>query len=369
MPENFQNRQIFLSHSSPDKEFVRMLAHDLKRYGLKVWFDEWEIKVGDSLRKKISTGIVESAWLVVILSKNSVQSSWVQIELNAALAIELESKNVFVLPVMLDDCDIPLFLKDKLYADFRKDYQFGLQKLLEPINSSISLTQKSWWGRWTKQSNSKYFGGTLVIHKLTSQGFEYWLNVHSGAHLGSIDGFAEKKNTNYAMGTHKTDEVDTYKDPCLIHFMRTGKEDGLELIEIKEQNCTYFHGFSVEFNGIYKKENEYLLELDSINEQDLSQLYSIMGGYYWDFRDVFHIIGEYEISDTFSCVAYHGAPAGLFTITEAIIMKGIMVNYGLHILMKVKTVFSILLLKKNIIIIYQKQFLIGMKDFQVIDLL
>ena len=47
-----------------------------------------------------------------------MRSSWVEKELNAALAIELERKDVFVLPLVIDDCDIPVFLKDKLYADF-----------------------------------------------------------------------------------------------------------------------------------------------------------------------------------------------------------------------------------------------------------
>ena len=51
--------KIFLSHSSKDKEFVRKLADDLKTYGLSVWFDEWEIKVGDSITNKISQGIDE----------------------------------------------------------------------------------------------------------------------------------------------------------------------------------------------------------------------------------------------------------------------------------------------------------------------
>jgi hypothetical protein len=125
--------KIFLCHSSGDKDFVRQLAQDLRKSDVPVWFDEWEIMVGDSLNQKIGEGITESGWLAVILSLKSVQSKWVQKELNAGLAKELEKKKVFVLPILVEDCDIPVFLLDKVYADFRRDYNDGLSRLLKRL--------------------------------------------------------------------------------------------------------------------------------------------------------------------------------------------------------------------------------------------
>lgn len=125
--------KIFISHSSKDKEFARRLSNDLQARNVPVWFDELEIKVGDSLNNKIQEGINESGWLGIILSKNSVQSPWVEQELNAALSKELEKKQVFVLPIVIDECEIPLFLKDKLFADFRTDYDNGLGVLLKRL--------------------------------------------------------------------------------------------------------------------------------------------------------------------------------------------------------------------------------------------
>ena len=135
-----RSAKIFLSHSSNDKQFVRRLAEDLKGRDVPVWLDEWELKIGDSLATKIQQGIQESGWLAVILSKNSVTSSWVTVELNAGLATELEKKQVFVLPILIEDCDIPLFLKDKLFADFRKDYQGGLTALLRRLIPENQIT-------------------------------------------------------------------------------------------------------------------------------------------------------------------------------------------------------------------------------------
>jgi hypothetical protein len=122
--------KIFLSHSSSDKSFTRILAEDLLEYGFNVWLDEWEIKVGDSITQKISDGIDESLYLIIILSKSSVSSKWVKKELNSALSIELDREKVFILPVLIEDCEIPALLKDKKYADFRSKYHDGLGELL-----------------------------------------------------------------------------------------------------------------------------------------------------------------------------------------------------------------------------------------------
>ena len=61
----------FISHASEDKqEFVRPLAETLTELGLKIWYDEFELKVGDSLRGSIDRGLVNSKYGIVVLSKN-----------------------------------------------------------------------------------------------------------------------------------------------------------------------------------------------------------------------------------------------------------------------------------------------------------
>src|SRR6266542_44164 len=124
---------VFLSHSSRDNTFCERLALDLLEYEVKVWYDEWEIKVGDSLRAKIASGIEQNDYLAVVLSRASVQSPWVQQELNAALDKELTNRKVFVLPVLIEDCDIPVFLRDKKWGDFRHGYKAGLRQLLSVL--------------------------------------------------------------------------------------------------------------------------------------------------------------------------------------------------------------------------------------------
>ena len=123
-------KRIFLSHSTSDAPFVDRLASDLERLSIGVWYAKWELRVGDSLLDKIAVGIEEHDYLVVVLTPASVASDWVRLELKAALMRELGERRVVVLPVLLRDCVLPTFLKDKKYADFRSDYELGFEELL-----------------------------------------------------------------------------------------------------------------------------------------------------------------------------------------------------------------------------------------------
>jgi hypothetical protein len=65
---------VFLSHSSKDKPFVTRLAADLVARGIPVWFDSWELEIGDSLSERIFEGIDESTYLILALSADSTES-------------------------------------------------------------------------------------------------------------------------------------------------------------------------------------------------------------------------------------------------------------------------------------------------------
>jgi hypothetical protein len=116
---------LFLSHSWQDKFFARKLAEVLESRGVKVWIDEAELKVGDSLLQRISEDIGKTDFFGIVLSHNSVSSSWVQKELQMAMTYEIDGKKIRVLPILLEKCEIPVFLKDKLHADFTNPADFG----------------------------------------------------------------------------------------------------------------------------------------------------------------------------------------------------------------------------------------------------
>jgi hypothetical protein len=124
---------VFISYSSKDREFADRFALQLVEKKVHVWFDKWELHAGDSLITKIQEAVGGASALLVILSKASVASEWCKKELNAGLMRELEEKRVVVVPILLEDCEIPVFLREKLYADFRTSFDDGLRTVTEAI--------------------------------------------------------------------------------------------------------------------------------------------------------------------------------------------------------------------------------------------
>lgn len=163
---------VFISYNHADREFAGWLAEQLLSHRVAVWYDEWEMRVGDSLRRKVQDGIDTSAYLIIVLSPDSVNSEWVSQELDGALVKELESKRVFVLPVLHKDCAIPLFLKSKLYADFRNDSEEGLEKVLASIDRTEipghsreqdPSTFTDWTTDWTSEDG--FFNTKIIINQ------------------------------------------------------------------------------------------------------------------------------------------------------------------------------------------------------------
>ena len=115
---------LFLSHSSKDKPFARKLAERLAKAGADVWLDEAELQVGDSLLQKLALAIHEVDFVTVVISTNSVDSDWVNKELQLAMARELAGNKKVVHPILIDGAPLPYFLADKLYADFSDNQSF-----------------------------------------------------------------------------------------------------------------------------------------------------------------------------------------------------------------------------------------------------
>lgn len=130
-----KGRGIFISYSHQDKEFVDKLVQDLQNSGISIWVDKVEIKLGDSFIEKISEGIDKMEYLAIVLSPDSVNSSWVKKEVEVAMNQEIQGKKIKVLPLLHRECTIPSFLQDKLYADFTEEerYEVALEMILNRL--------------------------------------------------------------------------------------------------------------------------------------------------------------------------------------------------------------------------------------------
>jgi hypothetical protein len=124
---------IFISHAFEDKEFARALADALTEKGSRVWFDEFELKVGDSLRRSIDLGLSRSRFGIVVLSPNFFAKEWTQKELDALTARETKEKKI-ILPIWHNISIREVRKYSPMLADrFAIDSAIGVQETVQQL--------------------------------------------------------------------------------------------------------------------------------------------------------------------------------------------------------------------------------------------
>jgi hypothetical protein len=90
---------VFVSHASEDKDdVVRPLAFALKERNISVWYDEFELKIGDSLRRKIDKGLANSRFGIVVISRDFIKKGWANYELDGIITKTISGEQI-LLPI------------------------------------------------------------------------------------------------------------------------------------------------------------------------------------------------------------------------------------------------------------------------------
>ena len=115
----------FISHANVDKaRFVIPFSRALREeWGIDVWVDEWEMTPGDLLADKVFDGIERADAFVIVLSENSINSSWVKEEINSAV-MGKNDKGMRIIPVVLDGLNrnrLPRFVRGLYYMRWNSD--------------------------------------------------------------------------------------------------------------------------------------------------------------------------------------------------------------------------------------------------------
>lgn len=128
--------KVFISHASEDKEkFVLGFAEKLRSKGVDAWLDQWEMKPGDKLVGRIfEEGIKKASAVIIVLSATSVAKAWVREELDAA-AVKRINAGTKLIPVVIEDCEIPEVLNSTLWERVSdlENYQASLDRILAAI--------------------------------------------------------------------------------------------------------------------------------------------------------------------------------------------------------------------------------------------
>jgi len=247
---------IFISYSHKDKDFVDTLATQLVRNKVHVWLDRWELNIGDSLISKIQEAITGASALLVILSKASVASEWCKKELNAALVRELEEKRVVVLPVLVEDCDIPLFLRDKMHADFRRDVDYGLKIILE----AVAKISNEYLGRF---DSPEFHIDWAIDWQMKNNLFQLRITIVEQAanqpytSLSTVNILCDAEATKAYM-TLNNQGMGDFARRKIVGLLAAGIEKGLDLTMLLEDQFEKRRVFEIKGKG---KEPSYIIEL------------------------------------------------------------------------------------------------------------
>lgn len=124
----------FLCHATEDKDLVRRLAGDLLARGIDVFFDEWEIRAGDSLRQRIDAGLQNCTHFIAVLSPTSIGKPWVNSEMDAGFVMRLQQQVAFIpIRLGLDVTALPPLLRG-VASPTIDNYDVDVAKLVSDIH-------------------------------------------------------------------------------------------------------------------------------------------------------------------------------------------------------------------------------------------
>ena len=112
---------VFISHSVADADVVRKIASVLAERGFRPWVADVELLPGDDIGQMISEGLSASDAFIVLVSSSSLESRWVQLEIDSAVIREAEKKTL-VIPILLDDAELPTYLQNRFYLRLKKPF-------------------------------------------------------------------------------------------------------------------------------------------------------------------------------------------------------------------------------------------------------
>lgn len=159
---------IFISHASEDKDaIVRPMAIFLERMGVRVWYDEFALKLGDSLSASIDKGLLDSKYGLVVLSKAFLKKNWTDYEFRSLLSKQVDGERV-ILPLWYN------ITKDEiknysLYLTDIKALPLSIESLKVVIPAIVKVVRPDIWQEMRMKGvlRNAVSEGTLKVVKMS----------------------------------------------------------------------------------------------------------------------------------------------------------------------------------------------------------
>ena len=173
--KNMNSKWLFISYSRKNKETALRLAKDLKNYGIAVWLDLLNLEPGTHWDIAIQNALEDSRGLIVLLSIPSVASKYVLSEIDCVL-----EQNKKIIPILLEECRVPLLLRRVQYIDFTQSYDDGYYLLLENFDkySELDFYSKKEDVRVIEETNEGFVQTNLEEKLISTEEIEVAKGIH-----------------------------------------------------------------------------------------------------------------------------------------------------------------------------------------------
>jgi len=175
------NFDIFISHSSKNKEIARLTYYSAIANGLRPWFDESLFEVGDSMLPTLKNAIQESKSYLLFASEQALNSPWVQHEMNLAKQKKEAHSDFKLIVVKIDDYNLPEYWKSFLFIDWNVYDQFG--SVITLFEAILGRKLRSWVtlaSFLSKELSSVYLNETATLVEHSRNWLLYYLGHTKG---------------------------------------------------------------------------------------------------------------------------------------------------------------------------------------------
>jgi hypothetical protein len=179
--------KIFLCHSSADKPEVKQLHDLLLKHGAAPWLDAEQLLPGQDWDFEIKKALDVSDVILICLSRNSVdKEGYVQREVRIALdrALEMPEGRIFLIPVRLEECELPSRLSSYQYMDLFAEN--GIEKLIKSLNVRAKQVKAAQLSTDHDQVSNIRKPATEKRSKTRKPSTNTTINIHGNVNGGNI---------------------------------------------------------------------------------------------------------------------------------------------------------------------------------------
>jgi hypothetical protein len=259
--------KVFLSFGWEDRDLAGRVADALQRNGISTWWSEWEIKAGDSLRRKIDQGIGDCTHFIALLTPTSISRPWVQEEMDAGFVQKVGRGATFIgLRHGLEASRLPPLLAGSLSPEIDQD----LSQIQQLINDIHGVSRKPELGpapTLTSLPKTRYTAAAMAIA-------EYFVNQSRNGEFGDVT--SDEEHIAERTSLSREDVIDA------LHELRRWLKIGYGSVLVRE---TFYAEFDRYWKPWIPADDALRLAADLVNDTNFpSEPEQIAQRYRWEPR-------------------------------------------------------------------------------------